>query len=311
MGVVTDGPIRGRILLVAFEGWTDAGDAASEALRLVIREAELEPVDSIPAEDFLDLTFARPVVRRLADGTRSLTWPETVFLAPTKPSRTEVLADEAGFDMVESVEGSIYALLGVEPSRNWNFFTDAVLELVERYDIEAIVFLGSLLADTPHTRATPISVTTEDAELRERLGVTRSEYEGPAGIMTMIDIETQRLNVPTVQIWASVPHYVHAAPVPKATAAIIDRLGEIIDYSPALGDLPEQVREWESGVSEFASQDDEMRAYIGMLEERRDTVDSPKASGEALAKEFERFLEQKRAEDPPADDDPDDEPPAT
>ena len=105
------------------------------------------------------------------------------------------------------------------------------------------------------------------------------------------------MGVPTVQIWASVPHYVHSAPVPKATAALIDRLGEVIDYSPELGDLPEQVREWESGVSEFASQDDEMCAYIGMLEERRDTVDSPRASGEALAREFERFLQQKRSED--------------
>lgn len=291
---MTDGSIRGRILLVAFEGWTDAGDAATEALRHVIREAELEPVDSIAAEEFLDFTFARPVIRRLADGTRSLSWPETLFLAPTKPTRPESIASDAGFEMAESVEGNLYALLGVEPSRNWHLFTDSVMELVTRYDIEAIVFLGSLLADTPHTRAIPVNVSSEAEHVREQLGISRSEYEGPTGIISMLEIEAEARGVPTVQIWASVPHYVQSAPVPKGIVALLDKLGEVIDYAPPLGDLPEQVSEWESGVSEFASQDDEMRAYIGMLEERRDTVDSPLASGEALAKEFERFLQQRR-----------------
>ncbi|WP_293694233.1 proteasome assembly chaperone family protein [uncultured Agrococcus sp.] len=291
---MTDGPIRGRILLVAFEGWTDAGDAASEALRLVIQESELETIDSISTEEFLDFNFTRPVIRRLPDGTRAISWPETLLLAPTKPSREAGLADDAGFDMAESVEGNLYALLGVEPSRNWHLFTDTVMELVARYDIEVIVFLGSLLADTPHTRAIPVTVTSEAEHVRERLDIGRSEYEGPTGIISMLEIEAEAMGIPTVQIWASVPHYVQSAPVPKAIVALLDKLGEVIDYAPPLGDLPEQVREWESGVSEFASQDDEMRAYIGMLEERRDTVDSPKASGEALAKEFERFLEQRR-----------------
>ena len=180
------------MLLVAFEGWTDAGDAASEALRLVIREAELEPIESIATEEFLDFTFARPVQSRLPDGTRTLSWPEVLFLAPTKASRETTIAAEEGFDMVESVEGNLYALLGVEPSRNWNLFADTVMELVERYDIESIVFLGSLLADTPHTRAIPVTVTSESPDLRERLGATRSEYEGPAGIMTMLDIEDRK-----------------------------------------------------------------------------------------------------------------------
>lgn len=314
---MTDGPIRGRILLVAFEGWTDAGDAATEALRHVVREAELEPVDSISAEEFLDFTFTRPVIRRLSDGTRALSWPETLLLAPTKPTKTTGIADDAGFDMAESVEGNLYALLGVEPNRNWHLFTDSVMELVARYDIEVIVFLGSLLADTPHTRAIPVNVSSEAGHLRERLGVSRSEYEGPTGIISMLEIEAEAMGVPTVQIWASVPHYVQSAPVPKGIVALLDKLGEVIDYAPPLGDLPEQVHEWESGVSEFASQDDEMRAYIGMLEERRDTVDSPHASGEALAKEFERFLQQRRdsrdpsVRDASSDETAHDEPDAT
>lgn len=295
------GPMRGKILLVAFEGWTDAGDAASEALRLVIREAELEPIDSIPTEQFHDYTFVRPIVRRNDEGKRTLAWPETLFLAPTKPSKPASIAEDAGFDMVDSVDGSLYALLGIEPNRNWTLFTQTVIDLVQRYDIDSIVFLGSMLADVPHTRSTPVHVTSDDAALRELLDVARSEYEGPAGIMTMISMEAAEVDIPSVSIWASVPHYVHSAPVPKATVALLDRLGEIIDYAPPLGDLPEEVREWESGVSEFASQDEEMRAYIDMLEERRDTVDSPKASGEALAKEFERFLQQRRDSDAQAD----------
>lgn len=300
--------MRGKILLVAFEGWTDAGDAASEALRLIIREAELEPVDSIPTEEFHDYTFVRPIVRRDDDGKRTLSWPETLFLAPTKPSQQASIAEDAGFDMVENVEGSLYALLGIEPNRNWQYFSQTVIDLVERYDIDSIVFLGAMLADVPHTRSTPVHVTSEDDELRAQLDVQRSEYEGPAGIMTLLSIDAAAVGVPSVSIWASVPHYVHSAPVPKATVALLDKLAEIIDYAPPLGDLPQQVREWESGVSEFASQDDDMRAYIDMLEERRDTVDSPKASGEALAKEFERFLQQRRENDD-TDDGQEDAPP--
>lgn len=300
--------MRGKILLVAFEGWTDAGDAASEALRLIIREAELEPIDTIPTEEFHDYTFVRPVVRRDDEGKRTLSWPETVFLAPTKPSKQAAIAEDAGFDMVDSVEGSLYALLGIEPNRNWQLFSQTVLDLVERYDIDAIVYLGSMLADVPHTRSTPVQVTSDDEQMRSLLDVSRSEYEGPTGIMTMLAIDAESIGIPTVSIWASVPHYVHSAPVPKATVALLDKLAEVIDYAPPLGDLPQQVREWESGVSEFASQDEDMRAYIDMLEERRDTVDSPKASGEALAKEFEKFLQQRR-EDSDGDDAEDDAPP--
>lgn len=295
-------------MVVAFEGWTDAGDAASGAVRKLIEACQLEAFDEIEPDEFVDFALHRPVIRTLEDGTRALQWPSTIAYAPTLPSGRTSLAADAGLDVSSGNEGELFALVGAEPSRNWTAFAAEFLEIAKGCEIDAIVFVGSMLADVPHTRPISTSVSSDSHELRARLGVLQSEYEGPTGIMTVLGLLAQEAGIQTVSLWASVPHYVHNAPAPKAVVALLDRLSEMLDVTIPLGDLPEQAGEWERGIDEITERDDDMRAYIGKLEEQRDAVESPEASGEAIAHEFERFLrDQKprpRADDEPGDDAP-------
>ena len=299
-------------MVVAFEGWTDAGDAASGAVRRLIDACGLEPFDEIEPDEFVDFAMHRPVVRTLEDGTRALQWPSTIAYAPTRPSRREALAEDAGLDVSSGNEGELFALVGAEPSRNWTAYAAEFLEIVRGCEIEAIVFVGAMLADVPHTRPISTSITSDSRELQSRLGVLQSEYEGPTGIMTVLSLAAQEAGVHTASLWASVPHYVHNAPAPKAVIALVDRLSEMVDVTIPLGDLVEQSGEWERGIDELTERDDDMRAYIGKLEEQRDAVESPEASGEAIAHEFERFLrdEGSRPTQEPKGDEPDDAPPA-
>lgn len=307
--------IDGKIMVVAFEGWNDAGEAASSAVRQVIEACELEPFDEIEPDEFVDFTFARPVVRRLEDGTRMLTWPSTIAYAPTRASTRRAIAQDAGIEVSTGAEGDLYALLGAEPSRGWRDFAEIAIDLARGCEIDCMVFVGAMLADVPHTRPTPTFVSSESKALRERLEVGQSEYEGPTGIMSVLALAAEDAGIRTVSLWASVPHYVHAAHVPKATIALIDRLSELCDITVPLGDLPDQAGEWEAGVDEIAERDDDMQAYIGHLERQRDTVESPEASGEALANEFQRFLESQRGRPDPgrardeSSTDDDDQPP--
>lgn len=299
-------------MVVAFEGWTDAGDAASGAVRRLIEACELEAFDEIEPDEFVDFAMHRPVVRTLEDGTRALQWPSTIAYAPTRPSSREALAEDAGLDVSSGNEGEIFALVGAEPSRNWTAYAAEFLEIVRGCEVDAIVFVGAMLADVPHTRPISTSITSDSRELQARLGVLQSEYEGPTGIMTVLSLAAQEAGVRTASLWASVPHYVHNAPAPKAVIALVDQLSEMVDVTIPLGDLVEQSGEWERGIDELTERDDDMRAYIGKLEEQRDAVESPEASGEAIAHEFERFLrdESKRPTDGPAASDDDDAPPA-
>ncbi|MCU1419346.1 MAG: carboxylate--amine ligase [Mycetocola sp.] len=157
-------------------------------------------------------------------------------------------------------------------------------------DISAVVFLGAMLADVPHTRPISIFTSSENQEVRAELQIERSMYEGPVGILSVVAEAAEDAGIPTVAIWASVPHYVHNAPSPKAVLALIDKLEEIVDVVIPRGDLVEEAAEWEKGIDVLAGEDEDMAAYIRQLEQARDTVESPEASGEAIAKEFERYL---------------------
>lgn len=304
-------------MVVAFEGWTDAGDAASGAVRKLIEACELEAFDEIEPDEYVDFALHRPVVRTLDDGTRALQWPGTIAYAPTRPSSKTSLAADAGLDVSSGNEGEIFALIGAEPSRNWTAFAAEFLEIARGCEVESIVFIGSMLADVPHTRPISTSLTAESPELQTRLGVLESEYEGPTGIMAVLGLTAREAGIATASLWASVPHYVHNASAPKAIVALLDRLSELLDVTIPLGDLPEQAGDWERGIDEITERDDDMRAYIGKLEEQRDAVESPEASGEAIAHEFERFLRDQgprpprqggSSAPPPTSPQPDDEP---
>jgi hypothetical protein len=269
---------RGRVLVVAFEGWNDAGDAATGTVRLLQEQLALVPLASVDPEDYYDYQFTRPTVAAGEDGRRSIRWPGTTLYGPA----------------VENGEpGSVYLLLGIEPSRSWKNFTAEILDAALAADVTAVVFLGAMLADVPHTRPISIFSTSENPDVRRTFAVERSSYEGPVGILSVIADAAEALGMPTLSIWASVPHYVHNAPSPKAVLALADRLEEIIDVVIERGELLADAAEWEQGIDALADEDDEMATYIQQLEQARDTVESPDASGDAIAEEFERYLRRR------------------
>lgn len=283
---------RGRVLVVAFEGWNDAGEAASGVINTLKEQLDVYPIAEVDPEDYFDYQFNRPTVASDEDGVRSLLWPGVTIYGPSEP---------------RSGSGpSLYLLSGSEPSRAWKSFTQEVIEVLDDVEITGIVFLGAMLADVPHTRPITVFTSSENASVREALGVERSTYEGPVGILSVLGDAAEKARIPTVAIWASVPHYVHNAPSPKATLAIIERLETLIDTTIPRGDLVAESAAWENGIDALAGDDDEMAAYIEQLEQARDTVDSPEASGEAIAEEFERYLQRRDGKDgrPSAGDDP-------
>ena len=288
------GILNGRLLVVAFEGWNDAGEAASGAVSTLKDLLDLYPIAEIDAERYFDYQFNRPTVTQDDDGNRLLVWPTVVTYGPTSVlgQRSKQSSDPEQGSIGENAS-NIYLLLGTEPSRNWKSFTAEIMATISENRITGVVFLGAMLADVPHTRPISVFVSSENELLRRELSVEKSSYEGPVGILSVLAEAAEKAGITTVSIWASVPHYVHNAPSPKATLAIIDKLEELIDVVIPRGELVDESAAWESGIDVLASEDDEMATYIAQLEQARDTVDSPEASGEAIAQEFEKYLRRR------------------
>ncbi|MFT4124355.1 MAG: PAC2 family protein [Microbacteriaceae bacterium] len=275
----------GRLLVAAFEGWNDAGEAATAAAAMLRAELDLEPLLTVDPEDYFDYQFTRPQVVIDDSGAKEIVWPTVTLWGPRSPLAVPAIVPETA-----APDAGLYLLTGNEPSRGWKSFALEVMDAIEAAEIDGIVFLGAMLADVPHSRPITTFVTSEDAGVRERLGVERSGYEGPTGIVGVLSDAADRLGIPAVSVWASVPHYVHNAPSPKATLALIDRLEDLLGIAIPRGDLAEEASAWESGIDALAQDDEDMASYIEQLERARDTVDSPEASGEAIAQEFERYL---------------------
>jgi hypothetical protein len=275
----TSGFSSGRILVVAFEGWNDAGEAASGVVQTLKEQLDVYPIAEVDPEDYFDYQFNRPTVEVDDDGSRQLIWPGVTIFGPVQPGAAP--------------GASIYLLQGTEPSRGWKTFTEEIFEVVEDAEITGIVFLGAMLADVPHTRPISVFTSSEDVAVRDDLGIERSTYEGPVGILSVLADAAHRASIPSVSVWASVPHYVHNSPSPKATLAMIEKLEQLIDVVIPRGDLVAESEAWESGIDALAGDDEEMAAYIEQLEQARDTVDSPEASGDAIAEEFERYLQRR------------------
>jgi len=265
----------GSILVVAFEGWNDAGEAASTTARALRDQLELVPLVELEPEDYFDYQFNRPTVAIDDSGQRVLSWPGVVLYGP---------ADGGP---------GVHVMLGTEPSRGWKTFASEVLDAVQDAGVTGIVFLGAMLADVPHTRPISVFASSDDAALRREFELERSSYEGPVGILSVLSVAASDAGIPNLSIWASVPHYVHNAPAPKATLALIERLEDFVPVVVDRGTLVEESAAWESGIDALAGEDDDMAAYIAQLEQARDTVDSPEASGEAIAQEFERYLRRR------------------
>jgi len=269
------------VMICAFEGWNDAGDAASSAVGHLDREWKGEVFASLDAEDYYDFQVNRPTVT-LHGGVRKVTWPTTQLSAVR-------IADADG----KGHPRDLVLVRGIEPSMRWRSFCNEILGFAHELGVELVVLLGALLGDTPHTRPVPVTGVTSDPELAESMDLEETRYEGPTGIVGILQEACTHAGVPTASLWAAVPHYVSQPPNPKATLALLNRLDDLIGVRIPLGELPEDARAWQLGVDQLAAEDSEVSEYVQTLEEARDTAELPEASGEAIAREFERYLRRR------------------
>jgi proteasome assembly chaperone (PAC2) family protein len=266
------------VVVAAFEGWNDAGDAASTALEHLELSWDAKPLAAMDPDDYYDFQVTRPTVH-LVDGiTRRIEWPTTRLSVCRPPG--------ADHDVV--------LVRGIEPNMRWRGFCTELLTYLEKLGATTVVTLGALLTDTPHTRPVPVSGTAYDAESAAKFGLETSRYQGNTGIVGVFQDACVRAGIPAISFWAAVPHYVSQAPDPKAAVALLHRVEEVLDLEVPLGGLPEQAEAWERTVSEMADADDEVREYVRSLEERTESEASlPEMSGESIAADFERYLRRR------------------
>jgi len=268
------------VLVAAFEGWNDAGDAASGAVEHLELVWDAQPLTELDPDDYYDFQVNRPTVSLVDGVSRRITWPTTRFSYCRPPG--------AEFDLV--------LMHGIEPNMRWRAFCRELLGVIRELGVHTVVTLGALLSDTPHTRATQVSGTAYDAESARRFDLERSRYEGPTGIVGVLQDACVASGIPAISFWAGVPHYVSQPPNPKATLALLHRVEEVLDVPIPLAELPQQSDEWQKLVDEMAAEDDEVTEYIRNLEERDDEIDRSEmgqASGDAIAREFERYLRRR------------------
>ena len=270
-------PLNDPWMVAAFEGWNDAGDAASSVVDHLVDEWDAQVLAELDPEDYYDFQVSRPVVHPDEDGSRVLHWPTpTLWHARPASSERDVLLFKAP-----------------EPNFRWRGFCSTALGLARLAGVTEVVTLGALLADTPHTRPVPVSGSSSDPTLSERLGLRPSGYVGPVGINAVLGEVAAAEGLPAISLWAAVPHYVADPPCPKATLALLGRVEELLDVSLPMGDLAEEARAWQHGVDELAAEDPEIAEYVKQLEDQRDAAELPEASGEAIAREFERYLRRR------------------
>jgi predicted ATP-grasp superfamily ATP-dependent carboligase len=263
-------------MIAAFRGWNDAGGAASLAAGYLRAVTDAERFAVVDPDPFIDYQQTRPSVTLVDGFVRQVEWPET-----------EILASE---------EHDLVLVMGPEPNMRWRAYTDSICELADRIGVDLVVTLGALLADTPHTRPVPVSATGSDQELIDRLGLARSNYEGPTGIVGVMHEACDRLQLRSASLWAATPHYVSAAPNPRAAVALLERLSELVGTPGPSGELVHAASEYAVRVAAAVADDPELVAYVEQLESAADAEDPP--TGEDLARDFERYLREQGGEGP-------------
>ncbi|MFN2504057.1 MAG: PAC2 family protein [Acidimicrobiales bacterium] len=268
--------LRRPVLIAAFEGWNDAADAATTAARYLRDRWGARPFASIDPEEFYDFSSTRPQVR-LTDGlTRQIIWPSNELSAASLPSE----------------DHDVVVLVGTEPQLRWRTFCAELVGVATELEVELVVTVGALLADVAHTRPVKVTGTAATSELVSRLGLHRSRYEGPTGIVGVLHDAFGRAHLPSASLWAAVPHYVAGTPSPKAALALVDRTAHLLDIPVVTADLAQLAADYERQVSEVVESDEDVAAYVSRLEENNDSADLELASGEELAAEVQQFLRE-------------------
>ncbi len=269
--------LRNPAVLIAFSGWNDAANAASDLLSHVIDSYPGDDAGVIDDERFYDFQATRPELHRAADGPW-VEWPAIRIRVVHHPDRDLVV------------------MLGPEPSLLWRTFARELISRVQQVEPDLVVFIGALLSDTPHTRPLPVGVYTSDPRLEQRLSLKPGEYEGPTGMIGVASQQMLQSRIPAASVWVSVPHYVSSPPNPKAQDALLTELEGVLHVSLDHKAMPEEAARWTNAVDELSQQDPDIAEYIGQLEEARDQEEVQGATGDTIAAELEKFLRRRRRE---------------
>src|SRR6202162_4984626 len=269
--------LRAPAMVCAFQGWNDAGDAASSAVSFLAASLDARRFARLDSEEFYDFQANRPCVRFGEEERREITWPSVeIFEAP---------APRAPRDLV--------LVQGVEPSMRWRGFSSHIVDLAEALGVQVVVSLGALLGAVPHTRPVAMTGHASDPALMERVGIQPSSYEGPTGIVGVLHAACADAGLPSVSLWAAVPHYVAAATNPKAALALLRRVEGLIGVSVDVSELESATEDYERQVGRAVQSDPEIQAFVERLEQAAQSSPEDVPSGDILAREFQRFLRQR------------------
>jgi predicted ATP-grasp superfamily ATP-dependent carboligase len=264
-------------MICAFQGWNDAGEAASSAVSFIAGALEASRFARLDSEEFYDFQANRPCVRLGEQERREITWPSVEIF--------EARAPRAPRDLV--------LVQGVEPSMRWRGFSSHIVDLAEALGVQVVVSLGALLGDVPHTRPVAMTGHASDPALMDRVGIQGSSYEGPTGIVGVLHAACADAGLPSVSLWAAVPHYVAAATNPKAALALLRRVEGLIGVSVDVSELESAAEDYERQVGLAVQSDPEIQAFVERLEQSAQSSPEDVPSGDILAREFQRFLRQR------------------
>ncbi|MGD0166659.1 MAG: PAC2 family protein [Gaiellaceae bacterium] len=278
--------LRRPVLIIAFQGWNDGGQGATLAAGYLARSWNAARFAEIDPEEFFDFQATRPQVSLVEGETRELSWPENAFFHAR----------------VAGINRDVVLLIGVEPNLRWRAFSELVSGFTHELGVETVITLGSLLADVPHTRPSPVTAGGNDLELLERLDCGISSYEGPTGIVGVLQDAFQKAGTETISFWAAVPHYVSLTPSPRAALALCQRTLGVLGTELDMSELEQAVDNYTEHVSEAVAGDEETASYVEALERQSDADEPFEAfepdipSGELLAAELAKFLREREAD---------------
>lgn len=265
------------VMVAAFEGWNDAGEAASLAVEHLSNEWDAYELCALAPDDYYDFQVTRPRMSVVEGMVSEIEWPTTRVRVATPPG----------------AERDVVLVTGPEPNLRWRSYTADLLAIARELGIKRVVMLGSLLADAPHTRPIPVTGMSTPVELGSEFGLDVTSYSGPTGIIGVAHDTFSSVGMETVSLWAAIPHYVAQPPCPKATLALLAWMEDFLECQVPLGELPDEAVSWESNVNELTAEDEDIAAYVRGLEEAKDTADLPEATGDAIARDFERYLRRR------------------
>lgn len=263
--------LRSPIVVIAFGGWNDAADAATDLMRHLRDRYPTAQVGELDGEEYYDFAENRPEIR-LKDSGYQISWPKVLVHVVSLPDQDLVLFS------------------GPEPNLRWRSFVGELVDAITPVRAKAVVLLGAMLSDAPHSRPLPMTGSVTDTELARKLSIEPSNYEGPTGVIGVLADALASAGEPVLSLWTAVPHYVANPPCPKATLVLLNGLERVLDTPLELGELPQLALEWIERVNELTAEDDEIAEYVASLETISDQVEAADGSGDAIAAAFEAYL---------------------